>query len=59
MYYLYIREKMTAKNTDKLNKIESAMASLSFFVYYNMQYKLHLKQEKQGTLTVLNNLYKQ
>ena len=33
---------------------------LDFFcVYYNMQYKLHLKQEKQGTSKVSNNLYKQ
>ena len=34
---------------------------LSFFWggYYNMQYKLHLKQDKQGTSKVLNNIYKQ
>ena len=35
------------------------MGLLGFFVYYNMQYKLHLKQDKQGTSKVLNNLYKQ
>ena len=32
---------------------------LFFCVYYNMQYKLHLKLDQQGTSKVLNNLYKQ